>query len=161
MHIWKNFVNGGYGDKSFVHSASERQFSKPLVEYFLDIRSPSFAWMSDLTLFDTDCSSLDLKQLVVLVNLQNLQILYSRRKSKGSQAFDDGVLGFLASHAASEGTFSRLEMLFVQDARKITSNALKCLNQFPALDTFCVCGTGIKAKHMTFSVKRGWVRDLE
>ena len=157
LHIWQNFVRSGYGDKTFVHAARESHLTKPLVDYFVDVRSTSFAWMTDLTLCNLDCSSLDLKSIGVLCNLQNLQILYTKLRPE-RHPFNDGVLEFLGSQASTDGAFTRLEMIFVQGGGAITAQAFKYLNQFPVLDCFCVFQTDVRPKHSKLASQHGWVK---
>ena len=158
LHIWKTIVKAGYGDRSFVHAAAlrESKFSKPLVEYFLDISSSNCLWMTDLTLSDVDCSALELRQLAVLSSLQNLTIRYRQGRRAVCEPFDDSVLENMAYRAAHNGVFARLKVIFVENATCITAASFKSLNLFPELQTFCVHRTGVRSKKKREAQQYGW-----
>lgn len=76
LHLFKTFAGSGRGDRTFLHGTKlcQQAFEKPLVDYILDISSPSFAWMTDLLLEDVSCTAGELKQLSKLGNLRKLQV---------------------------------------------------------------------------------------
>lgn len=154
--MWKSFAASGHFDRAFVHTAKSATFCKPIVDYFLDVTSVSFAWLTDLTLADTDCSEGDLRQLAVLSSLRTLQVRYARRSWTRSQPFNNDTISHLAWRASTDGSLSRLQMIFVDTTQGISAAALKHLSSFPALETFCLCGTWSRSKHRSLSKKHGW-----
>ena len=161
--MWKNFASSGHGDRSFVHQVELTTYTKPFVDLFADITSVSFAWMTDLTICDAPCSASDLKQLPVLVNLQNLQIRYSRNRSS---IVDNRTLKHWALHAKEKGAFKRLELLSIFNAPGVTTEIFDWLSWFPALDTIVLGLTSLDKPQnsrlaMRLGKQRGWSNELE
>ena len=161
LHVWKIFVESGHGDKTFMHAARAKTFSKPVVDYFWDITSVAFAWMTNLTLAYVHYSRADLRQLTVLCNLRNLHVRYQGGTSQAVEPFDDTVIQHLAWRASADGALSQLQMIFVRNARGISAKVFEYLSSFPSLDTFGVFGTRITQQHRSLSKMHGWNGDLE
>lgn len=140
-------------------AASTSHFYKPLVNFFLDLVSPSFSWMVDLTLVDVYCSRIDLRQLSSCSNLMSLEVRYT--KPNGQEPFDDEVCHGLANRAISDNSLSKLSMMFVANARGITEQSFNHISQLRALDTFCVIGTSIADRENAqgWSLSRKYVVD--
>ena len=155
------FVESGLGDKAWRHVASVADLELPLANLFLEVTSSRFAWVVDLTLSDVYCSPIDLRQLAAIDNIQSLRVRYSRGTTNDQGPFDDRVLINLANRAASEGSLSRLQMIFVVNARGISTQCFEHLGRFPVLDTFCVVGTGIKSSHNDQAKNHGWCAGLD
>lgn len=151
FHVWKLFAESGAGNRSFRHLVHAEPTQTLMTDFFSEVASPRFTWLTDLTLEDVGCSAADLKQLSVMPNLISLRVLYSNP----GQNFDDGVLESLSWKAKTEGALSRLETFWVQGALRVTSRAVTFLRQFPALDVFCVSDTGIRTEHDSIG-RNGW-----
>ena len=155
LHVFKTLANTGHGDNSFVHIIGATTLDRPLVDYFTDLASTDFAWITQLTICGVSWSAAELKQLSVLPNLQSLLVSHSGIK-KREIAFDDSVLKHMSWQAASEGAFSRLDTLMLDVAPGITARAFQCMSHFPALDTFCVWQSGFLKLHHRQIASLGW-----
>lgn len=68
---------------------------KPLVDFFLDLTSPTTKWLVHLELSEVHCSSLQFKAIAMMDNLESLYI----KNAEGRHAdfvqgkFDDAVVG--------------------------------------------------------------------
>lgn len=126
----------------------------PMVDYLAGITSTSFSWMTDLSLFDTSCSAMDLKQLPTLVNLQNLGI-YHTKGHKGI-VVDDRLLQHWALRARDQGAFPALRIMVLWKAPGVTSGSIQYLNHFPSLESLVLHATSIYRKHATLAESYGW-----
>lgn len=134
--------------------AIENAITKPIVDYFADMTSSSFARMTDLLLLDVLCSAADLKQLSILVSLRNLHLCHTIEDS--GIVFDDKILNHWALCARDRGSFRFLEMIVVFRAPKITTDPFKCLNDFPALESLILYDTAVKRKQKELAKPHGW-----
>jgi hypothetical protein len=157
LHLWKMFVNAGYGYQCPHHRAERKFMDKPLTDFLLDIHSPNFAWMVDLELVNLSASTVALKSLSTLINIRSLVIRYGPSSNGDVSAFTDGVIEQWALRSRRCSAFSRLQMVFIQNAPNITARAFGFLKLFPMLDTFCVRGTSIKSKHRPTAAAEGWM----
>lgn len=141
-----------------MHTARAGTFEKPKVEYFADITSTDFAWLTRLTLRGSDFLPCELMQLSAIKNLQSLYI-QQRPAEYHNRTFNNRTLKYLVQFASTRGELSRLETLFIDEAPGITARALSSLNGFPALTTFCVYRTHIRRRDAKMSENHGW-RDV-
>ncbi len=159
LHVWKMFVDAGFGSKSLPHFCRVSTTQQPFINHFTIMSSPHFRWVVDLEIAGLQQSSSNLKSLADLCNLENLTIRYP--KSSKYAYFDDSLVGALAHRAATEGALSRFRMLFVQNATGITKEVFKSLNHFPALDIVCLDRTGVRAKDDDTARSHGWTSDAK
>ena len=159
MEVWKLFVNGGYGDSSFRHSlgsARKSRLQHP-TDYFLDMNSSNFAWLTDLQIKDVALSAAQLKQLAVVVNLQTLQICHTTDKEHHQAVLNDEVLSNWAFRAQNEGAFTVLKLILLRRIPGVTSKSLGLLRSFPILETFIVEDTSISSRHQAIARSHGWI----
>ncbi|KAK5172985.1 uncharacterized protein LTR77_003107 [Saxophila tyrrhenica] len=164
--VWKQFVEAGFGSESTPHFARIGRLDKPLVDHFITMRSPGFGWLVDLELSVLDFSHQDFKSLSVLHNLENLTVFRESPTagsgiSSVSNPFNDGSLAALSSRAAAEGTLTRFRRLIIYDAKGVTEKSFGILCSFPALDFYCVVGTGVKPRRNAVAGAHGWMRTAE
>lgn len=153
FQIWKNFVLSGHGDPTFMRYILHGRLYQSLVEYYRDFSSPTFAWMTDLILYGVNCSISDLKAVSQLANIQTLQIWNNIRGVENM--IHDNVLEAWSHKAANDGAFSRLMLLYIDEAPDVTIQALAYLRQLPLLDTVIMSGASMK-KSNSKAMGYGW-----
>ncbi len=100
-------------------------------DYIPYLTSPSFRWVTFLTLSNITCSRTELVQLSKLTNLGVLTI------GQGFKAddigLDDGVIRYWMRATIESNAFRMLRVLNCRSQREITSKSLAHLAQFPSL----------------------------
>jgi hypothetical protein len=154
LRIWRLFAQTPLALRTFVYSHILCPHCSPLPSLFGDHGSSSPIWLTNLTL-QSVASPEYLAQVATLPGILNISILGDTDAS----AFTDRTLHSWADEAA-KGCFNKLEMIFVDGQNEITTNALRYLNAFPALDTFGVHRTGISDRKDAGRIARklGWSR---
>lgn len=136
---WCLKISSYYADRD--HNVS---VYKPLVDFFMDMTSPTTAWLVHLELCELDCSVSQLKSIAHLDNLESLFIRYSKSQMQnGQDEFDDSVLESLAFKASQERQLQRLSILSVLNAGGLSMRSFTYLQHFKSLRMFCVSGTGM------------------
>ena len=157
LQVWKAFahVNGVDIDqvRDWNYECSRCLFSEfPRILDLTD--SPTFAWLSNLTLgcLDRGLRAQDLKHVKKLRNVRNIRVFGSKRPGEG---FTDHVFQVWADAAKTKGAFPILETIQLEarpgGERTITHWALGNLRNFPALRIFYLSGYSI---HSQYTSKR-------
>ena len=127
-----------------------------LEDYIRPLISPSFRWLTFLTLSHITCRRSDLISLSQVLNLGALTI--SQGILTPDIGLEDGVVRAWSSAAAETGAFSMLQVLNFREQKHITSKVFNYLNSFPslALISFEDCSVGVKDKEAALAC--GWKR---
>lgn len=128
--------------------------------YVKPIMSPSFHWITFLTISNPTCSRTELIGLSKLVNLGALTI----GKSVTNGSFDDSILRAWGRAVAEVGAFSMFRVLTILAQKDITPRIFTYLNQFPTLALFntedCSLGPHNKAEALALGWKYRTGKDL-
>ena len=157
FHVWKIFVEAGFGDRTFRHHLfPSGSPPRPLHEMYGAISSPNFAWVVDLALVDVRCSLSTLRHLASVTNLTSLQVRFS--DSRKSVIFSDSVVQSWSNSATLEGAFARLELLLINNCTEITSSIFESLRRLPLLQQMLLCDTGVERSksQRKLALKQGW-----
>lgn len=107
-----------------------------LADYINPLVSPSFQWLTFLTLSNIICSRADLIAIAKLDNIGALTI------GKGVQApdfgLDDGIVRAWAAAATDAGAFRTLRVLACSHQYLVTPTVFEHLTRLPALNLFLV-----------------------
>ena len=125
-----------------------------LATYVTPITSPSFNWITFLTLSNITCSRADLVNVSKLTNIGALTI--GRGVWIGETGPDDSIVRAWSRAAAEANAFSMLRVLVCRSKKEITPRSFTYFNQFPALALFIVedCNFGLRDKEQARSL--GW-----
>ena len=125
-----------------------------LEDYIRPLISPSFQWLTFLTLSHITCLRSDLISLSQVLNLGALTI--SQGILTPDIGLEDGVVRAWSSAAAEAGAFSMLRVLNFREQKYITSKVFNNLISFPslALVSFEDCSVGVKDKEAALAC--GW-----
>ena len=124
---------------------------------FKHASSPSFDWLTDLTLESSSITTEDLLQLSRLNNVRNLIV---QPASGAASALDDRILRSWAFDATHHGAFSKLEGMYIDEHPRVTDWSLQYLNDFPSLHTFCLHRCGVRNVRGP-GKKVGWINRVE
>ena len=125
-----------------------------LAAYVTPITSPSFNWITFLTLSHVSCSRADLVNISKLVNVGALTI--GRDVSIGETGLDDSIVRAWSRAATEADAFSMLRVFACRFQKEITPRSFAYFNQFPALALFVVedCNFGPRDKEQARCL--GW-----
>lgn len=141
VHIWKVFASVYIGikeetlrNKSHVvldPNGSFNSYIEPLI-------SPTFHWLTFLSISHLPCSRTDLLQLFQLTNLGVLTVGQGVNCSGSGIGLDDSIIRSWARAAAtsSGSAFSCLRVLNCVSQQGLSAKILPYLNEFPALALF-------------------------
>lgn len=107
-----------------------------LGEYTKHLESPSFNWITFLSVSHITCSRTDLIKICDLANLGVLTI--GEKVHAPDIGLDDSVIRSWGRIAANSDKFSSLRVLNCRAQRGVTPKVFEHLNQFPALSSFNV-----------------------
>ena len=125
--VFANQLNNRIENKRVVLSDS----TTSLVECTKHIDSPSFHYITFLTLSNIDCTRSDLIQLSRLTNLGMLTV---RNDGSSCVAFEDNIIRAWGRGASEAGAFTRLRILVCRFQFYITGKIFAYFQTFPALD---------------------------
>lgn len=125
-----------------------------LSSYTDPLISPSFHWITFLTLSDIICSRSDLVQLYRLTNLGVLTIDHGVMCP--DVGLDDSIVRSWSRAATESNSFSMLRVLNCRSQQNISSRLFEYLNSFPSLSIFNVEDCSIGYKDQLSSLKVGW-----
>ncbi|KAL2045496.1 hypothetical protein N7G274_001924 [Stereocaulon virgatum] len=157
VNVWKAFASAYPHEadtalKSKYHAIPDPDMG--LFDYIKPMTSPSFSWITFLTLSNIGCSRATLIQVSQLVNLGNLTL------GPGIQApdigIDDSIIRNWGRLAAESNAFSLLRILHVRQQKEITSRVFTHFNQFPALVLFNVEGCNLGSQEIATAQQHGW-----
>lgn len=122
--------------------------------YVTPITSPSFDWITFLTLSNITCSRVDLVNISKLTNVGALTI--GKAVSIGETGLDDSIVRAWSRAATEADAFSMLRVLVCRSQKEITLRSFAYFNQFPALALFVVedCNFGPRDNEPARSL--GW-----
>ena len=125
-----------------------------LPNYIKPVTSPSFDWITFLTLSNVTCSRTDLIQISQLTNIGALTV--GPAVQAPDIGLDDSLSRIWGRTAVTSNAFSMLRVLNCRSQREITPRAFEHFNQFPALATFNAedCKLGPQEKPM--ALQHGW-----
>lgn len=157
LRIWKVFASAYPGEDDETLNLKEHVILCPrgsFTSYITPLISPSFHWITFLTLSFITCTRTDLLQLSRLVNLGVLSICEDVNCS--DIGLDDGIIRSWGRAAAESNAFSMLRVLTCRSQREITSRVLNYLNEFPSLALFAVEDCKIGPQHKKLALSLGW-----
>lgn len=157
IRIWKVFASAYLGEDDETLNQKEHVILRPegsFSNYLTPLISPSFHWITFLTLSFITCSRIDLLQLSRLVNLGVLSIC--EKVNCSDVGFDDSIIRSWGRAAAESNAFSMLRVLNCRSQREITPRVLTYLNDFSSLALFAVedCNIGPRDKKLALGL--GW-----
>lgn len=125
-----------------------------LAAYITPVTSPSFIWITFLTLSNVTCSRVDLVNVSKLTNLGTLTI--GRGVRIGETGLDDSIVRAWSRAATEANAFSMLRVLVCRSQKEITLRSFAYFNHFPALALFIVedCNFGPREKEPARTL--GW-----
>nr|POE98247.1 hypothetical protein CFP56_64840 [Quercus suber] len=158
LHVWKLFIRTDLADAGFTYSWRTGCEQCSLLPRAIDaVVSPLATWLTTLTLQDHVVSPMDMTYIARLTNLRALNIESASLGPRNQVGFlSDGIVRTWAVEAKANAAFQRLEMIFLLGQTRITQWALQCLNDFPALHTFCVSGCGILSMFNDDIARKQW-----
>ncbi|MCJ1471065.1 hypothetical protein MMC07_009713 [Pseudocyphellaria aurata] len=157
LRIWKVFASAYPGEDDETLNWKDHVILRPegsFTSYITPLISPSFQWITFLTLSFITCSRTDLLQLSRLVNLGVLSIC--EEVSCSDIGLDDGIIRSWGRAAAESNAFSMLRVLNCRSQREITSRVLNYLNDFSSLAVFAVEDCNIGPQHKRLALSLGW-----
>ena len=125
-----------------------------LMDYIKPTTSPSFNWITFLTLCNITCSRAELIQVTQLVNLGNLTI--GPDIQAPDIGLDDSIIKAWARLTAESDVFSMLRVLNCRSQSNITPRVFTHLNQFPALALFTVEDCNLGPPEKPTALQCGW-----
>ncbi|KAL8893051.1 MAG: hypothetical protein Q9215_000056 [Flavoplaca cf. flavocitrina] len=142
LRTWKVFTS------VFANQRNDRPVNKMLVlsesttnllECIMHIVSPSFQFITFITLSNISCLRNDLIQLSRLTNLGMLRITTGFPDSTGV-SLEDRIIRAWGRAAAESGAFTKLRILVCKYQTHLTSEVFAYLRDFPALDVVVLDG---------------------
>lgn len=157
IRIWKVFASAYLGEDDETLNRKAHVILRPegsFTNYMTPLISPSFHWVTFLTLSFITCSRTDLLQLSRLVNLGVLSIC--EKVICSDIGLDDSLIRSWGRAAAESNAFSMLRVLLCRSQREMTPRVLNYLNDFSSLALFAVedCNIGPQDKRLALSL--GW-----
>ncbi|CAF9907592.1 hypothetical protein IMSHALPRED_005580 [Imshaugia aleurites] len=125
-----------------------------LCDYVAPLISPSFRWVTFLSLSDITCSRVDLVQISKLTNLGVLTI--GRNLTTPDIGLDDSIIRSWGRTASSSRAFNLLRSLNCRSQKHITAGVFAHLNFFPALSLFNVEDCNLGSKNRKEARHHGW-----
>lgn len=123
-------------------------------DYMSPLNSPTFQWLTFLTLSNISCLRNNLINLSRMANLGALTI--GQGVLTPDVGLEDGIVRAWSNAAAEADAFSMLRVLNLREQKHITPRIFAYLHRFPslALLNFEACSTGIKNKEAALA--SGW-----
>lgn len=125
-----------------------------LSAYITPITSPSFTWITFLTLSNVVCSRVDLVNVSKLTNLGVLTI--GRGVWMGETGIDDSIIRAWSRAATEADAFSMLRVLVCRSQKEITPRSFAYFNHFPALALFIVEDCNFRPREKEPGRSLGW-----
>ncbi|KAF2211919.1 hypothetical protein CERZMDRAFT_97839 [Cercospora zeae-maydis SCOH1-5] len=105
--------------------------------------SPNMAWLVDLAIGDVSMNTEDMISLSKIPNLRTLHLRRTMRNFPQQTYMSDRILRAWALVAKNSGALSKLQLLFIDGQRDVTTRTLQYLGHFPALQMFTAFDCGI------------------
>lgn len=149
LYAWKVFAAAYPRADNKTLKRRHQIIPKPnmaLPDYIKPLLSPSFQWITFLTLSNITCSRHDLINVSKLTNIGALTIAHGVEAPDAG--LDDSIVRAWARAATEAGAFSRLCVFACRAQRAITSQVFAYISQFPSLTMFVVedCNFGPRYK---------------
>lgn len=125
-----------------------------LIDYMKPIISPSFNWITSLTLSNITCSRTDLIQVSRVVNIGTLSI--GPNVQAPNIGIDDSIIRSWGRLAADSDAFTVLRVLSCRSQKEMTARIFNYLNQFPSLDLFKVEHCNLAPQGKSLALQHGW-----
>lgn len=157
IRIWKAFASAYPGEDDETLNQKEHVILNPegsFTSYLTPLISPTFHWITFLTLSFITCSRTDLLQLSRLVNLGVLSIC--EKVKCPDIGLDDSIIRSWGRAAAESDAFSMLRVLNFRSQKEITSKVLTYLNDFSSLALFAVEDCRIGPQDKRLALNFGW-----
>ena len=158
VHLWQLFASvGGFRLEQRRWRADSDCPRHGLKNNIQWAASTSITWLTNLTIFEVNCSVDDLMYISELPNLRNLVV---QEGSNDRSRLSDSIFREWAYSAQRYGTLSYLQTVFLA-GQNVTSWCLQYLDQFPSLDTFCAfrCEFGERQEVEQVALHAGWSLD--
>ena len=157
LQTWKAFV-AAYQIEAVASLRNRHQVIEnvnlSLRNYVQPLSSPSFDWITFLTLSNVICSRTDLIQVSQLPNIGALTI--GPNVQAEDVAFDDSIVRSWARIASTSKAFNVLRVLSFRSQKHITSRIFPHLNCFVALAVLNAEGCSLSSEHKPFALDHGW-----
>ncbi|KAL8943269.1 MAG: hypothetical protein Q9216_001180 [Gyalolechia sp. 2 TL-2023] len=155
LRVWKIFVSvfGKQLGKSLAYKRLVlRNPPSDLSECISHVVSPSFAWVTFLTLAHVSFSRTDVVQVARLTNLGRLSL---GPFSNGDLGLDDNIIRAWSRAASEAKAFAKLRILVCRSHFDLTSQIFAYFQEFPALGLFCTNNTNDSAAIKNHSRESG------
>ena len=124
------------------------------LDYIAPLISPSFSWLTFLTISNITCLRGDIVKLSQLVNLGVLTVDGGVRCPEFG--LEDGIVKAWERTALESDAFSTLRVLIFREQNDISSRVFLYLQGFPALALFILEDCSIGVKDIDTAVGEGW-----
>ncbi|THY10843.1 hypothetical protein D6D01_09143 [Aureobasidium pullulans] len=158
LRLWQLFITICSDDPPSPTHTTITRHHIPLSLVIPAIESPSFAYLTSLTLVDQIAdSTASLPLLSTLSNLISLHIIGASTSSAQSSMVTDSTLRLWSKQAIHQNGFPKLKMLFLRFQFGVTEIGLSELARFKELEMCVTSRCGVKVKEAKKIVKGvGW-----
>ena len=157
VEVWKAFVSTYplelHPSSRCKHYTVERP-NRGLGDYIKPICSPSFDWITFLTLSNITCARTDLIRISQLPNVGALTI--GPDVVADEHGLDDGIVRTWARTAVTADAFTMLRVLCCRSQKDITHRVFSYLNQFPVLAIFNSENCDLTYQLNSDALRYGW-----
>ena len=157
LYAWKVFA-AAYpkdGDKRLRRRYQIiRNPNMDLGDYIKPLLSPSFHWITFLTLSNIICSRHDLVNVSTLDNIGALTIGHGVEAS--DIGLEDSIVRSWGRAATENGSFSRLRVFACRAQRAMTNQVFDFISEFPVLTMFVVEDCNIGSRDKPYARGRGF-----
>ncbi|KAI9820837.1 MAG: hypothetical protein M1832_003470 [Thelocarpon impressellum] len=159
LHTWQAFASvwACEGVESLLyHRCSITSPSLPLDGYTTPIASPSFQWITLLSISTTSISRTELVNLSTLTNLGALDLTDPSPSTVTTPAVGDSLVRSWSRAVTESGAFSRLRVLVLRNHADVTARSLQYLSVFPTLVLLDASGCDVRQGDEACALPAGW-----
>jgi len=161
LESWQMFAESTLGTRNFVRNwhisgGDLRRYHKNRVDGLYALASsPSFTWLTNLSISTEHLPPTALAKLVELSNLRRVHIAELPHARPISVLTNDIVQGW-ARAAEDCSAFSKLDLLILYNCKLVTAKCLDSLSCFQGLREVCAHGCGIRVSSNRVLANTGW-----
>ena len=157
LRVWQAFASAYLDELDDTLKRRQHVILKPTMafnDYMAPLMSPSFQWLTFLTLSNITCHRIDLVKISRMPNLGALTV--GQGVLAPDVGLEDGIVRAWSNAAAEADAFSMLRVLNLRGQNHITSRIFSYLHKFPSLALFNAeaCSIGVKDKEVALA--GGW-----